>query len=242
VETSIRAVAAAFVFFLGTAANAGIVKYTFQAKVISIAEAENPTAAFVNVMQSDFAGTSVAFGDIFSGSFQYDTSVGLGSYQPVQQPGVVSRMYDSGPADVITYVDKATGLTFSSLPSLNWLGSSQVQDSLPVPGAFATDYFGMTHGAMDSSFFASATIFMSDISGNAFQSAVMPAELSLAAFQSARLTGSFLRLSDNGFMMFSAGLTSLERAEVPEPASAFLFALAASGLVGARRMRRSAQR
>jgi hypothetical protein len=32
-------------------------------------------AAFVDVMQSDFAGTPVAMGDIVTGSFQYDTSV-----------------------------------------------------------------------------------------------------------------------------------------------------------------------
>ena len=224
---------------LGSAVQAAVLTYSYQARVSSIVENAGPDAPFVYVSQSGFAGTPVALGDTVTGSFQYDTSVRLGNYQPPQQAGVDNRMYDSGENDYISYVDNQTGLAFTSSLALNWLGLNQVRDSVPVPGGYAADYFGMTRGAMTDTMFSSATIFMDDIFGNAFQSAAMPTQLSLAAFQGTTLSGSFLRLSDKAYMSFSAEMTSLERVEVPEPDSAALFAIAAGGLFGLRRMRRT---
>jgi hypothetical protein len=85
-----------------------VLTYTYQARVSSIVENAGPGADFVGVAQSDFAGTPVAIGDIVTGSFQYDTSVVLGSYQPAQEAGVDYRLYRSGPNDYITYADKRT--------------------------------------------------------------------------------------------------------------------------------------
>jgi hypothetical protein len=238
VKTIIGAAAAGLAFFLSTGAHAAIVTYTYQAKVASITVQENPAGDFMNVAQSGFAGKSVALGDFITGSFQYDTTAGLSSYQPPAQAGVTYQMYDSGVTDYISYVDQTTGLTFESMQSMNWLGNTLVRDSSPVPGAFAADYFGMTRQTSDGVIFQGATIFLDDLYGNAFQSTALPTELSLSSFQYPSLASSFLRISDSGFMMFSADITSLERVEVPEPSSAFLFAIAASGLFGLRRLRR----
>jgi hypothetical protein len=239
VKLFVRVLVAGVAFFVGSAAQAMVVTYTYQARVSSIVENAGPNAGFVGVKQSDFAGTPVMIGDLITGSFQYDTSVALGSYQPAQEAGVDYRMYVSGANDYITYVDKRTGLAFASMPSLNWLNSTQVHDSVPVPGDFAADYFSMDRSASDDVMYASAHIWLDDVYGNAFQSAAMPTQLELAAFQYGSVDGSFLRISDRAYMSFSADISSLNRVDLPEPSSAFLFAIAAGGLFGLRRMRRA---
>jgi hypothetical protein len=225
-----------------SAAHATIVTYTFQAKVSSITERLNPNGDFVDVLQSGFAGTPVAIGDIVTGSFRYDTSVALGSYQPDQKPGLDYRMYDAGTMDSISYVDRTTGLAITSQPTLNWLGSYQVHDSVPIAGDFASDFFSMLLHAEPDGLFATSRLMLMDLYGNAFQSAAVPKELILSAFQYATVGGSFLRDSDDGWMSFSADITSLERVgtDVPEPGSAALFAIAAAGLFGLRKTRRRA--
>lgn len=238
----IRILAAGLACYLGSAAQAAVVSYTYQARVNSIVENAGPDAPFINVKQSNLGGTLVLLGDLVTGSFQYDTSVGLGSYQPDQKPGVDYRAYKSGEKDYINYVDEKTGLTFASDLSLNWLGLNQVMDSQPIPGGYASDFYSMVRYTSGDTLFASADIFLDDVYGNAFQSAAMPAQLSLGAFQFATLEGSFLRLSDSAYMQFTANITSLERVEVPEPGSAALFAIAASGLFGLRKKRRPAGR
>jgi hypothetical protein len=238
VKTIIGAAAAGLAFFLSTGAHAAIVTYTYQAKVASISLLENPDGNFIRVTQSGFAGTSVALGDFITGSFQYDTTAGLSSYQPAAEPGAVSQMYASGATDYIRYADQNTGLAFESMQSMNWLGLTQVRDSIPVPGAYASDYFSMTRQTSDDVIFRAASISLYDLYGNVFQSAALPTELSLSSFQYATLQAGFLRISDSGYMSFSADITSLERAEVPEPSTAFLFAIAAGGLFGLRRLRR----
>lgn len=236
----IQFLVAGLVCCFGSAAHATIVTYTYQAKVASIKERINPSADFVQVTQSGVAGTSVALGDIVTGSFRYDTSVGLSSYQPEQQAGSNSIMYDSGPNDYINFVDRNTGLAFSSQPSMNSSGLTEIVDGVPVPGAFASDMFAMLLGSMNDTMFASANIWLHDLHGNAFQGTAIPTELKLSAFQFASVEGSFLRSSDDAFMYFTADFSSLERvgADVPEPGSAFLFAIAAGGMFGLRRIRR----
>jgi hypothetical protein len=242
VKPVIQVLAVGLACCLGSAAQAAVVSYTYQAKVSSIVENAGPDLPFINVKQSNLGGTPVLLGDIVTGSFQYDTSVGLGSYQPDQQPGRDYRAYRSGEKDYINYVDKKTGLAFASDPSLNWLGLDQVMDSLPIPGGYAADFYSMVRYTSNDTLFASASLFLDDVFGNAFQSAAMPGQLSLGAFQFATLEGSFLRLSDSAYMSFTADITSLERVELPEPDSAALFAIAAGGLFGLRRMRRVAGR
>jgi hypothetical protein len=84
-------------------------------------------------------------------------------------------------------------------------------------------------------------VTMSDSSGKAFPSSAIPTQLSLAAFDQASVSGFFIERRVNPrFMNFSADITSLERvdADVPEPSSALLFAIAAGGLFGLRKRRR----
>lgn len=233
-----RVLAAGLICLVGNAAQALVLTYKYQARVSSIVENAGPGAAYVDVTQSDFSGTSVAIGDIVTGSFQYDTSVALGSYQPAQEAGVDYRVYASGANDFVTYVDKRSGLAFTSMPSLNWLGLNQVHDSVPIPGNFASDFFSMSRSADNDTMYASALMWFDDLYGNAFQSGAMPTQLDLAAFQVASVDGSFMRLSDRAHMSFSADISSLDRVDLPEPSSAFLFAIAAGGLLGLRRMRR----
>jgi hypothetical protein len=232
-----RILAAGLICFVANAAQAMVVTYTYQARVNSIVENAGPGEAFVDVMQSNFAGTPVSIGDIVTGSFQYDTSVALGSYQPDPEAGVDYRLYRSGSNDYITYVDKRSGLAFTSMPTLSWLGLNQIHDSVPIPGNFAADFFSMERSAITDTMYAGAQMWFNDLYGNAFQSGAMPTQLDLAAFQFASVDGSFMRLSDSAYMRFSADISSLERVDLPEPSSAFLFAIAAGGLFGLRRMR-----
>jgi hypothetical protein len=233
--------AAGLIFSAGSAAQAMVLTYTYQAKVSSVVENAGPGAAFVDVTQSDFAGTPVAIGDIVTGSFQYDTSVALGSYQPAQEAGVDYRVYASGANDYITYVDKRSGLAFTSMPTLNWLGLNQIHDSVPTSGNFAPDFFSMSRSAINDTMYAGAQMWFNDLYGNAFQSGAMPTQLDLAAFQFASVDATFLRVSDKAYMRFSADISSLQRVDLPEPSSAFLFAIAAGGLFGLRRMRRTSR-
>lgn len=235
----IQVIAVGLACCLGSAAQAAIVTYTYQAKVGSISEKANPNAGFVDVTRSTIAGTPVAIGDILTGSFQYDTSVGLYRFQPSQQPGAEDRMYNSGASDYISYVDKNTGLAFSSLTSQNWLGSNQVRNGVPGSGASAYDVFSMMRNAVNGVTSATVDLRLYNFNGDALQSAAMPTELSLAAFQYASIESSFLRLSDNASLYLSASITSLEHVDIPEPGTALLFAIAGSGLFGLRRMRRS---
>jgi hypothetical protein len=234
-----RVLAAGLICFVGNAAQAMVLTYTYQARVSSIVENAGPGMAFIDVTQSDFAGTPVAIGDIVTGSFRYDTSVALVSYQPPQDAGVDYRVYASGANDYITYVDKRSGLAFTSMPSLNWLGLNQVHDSVPIPGNYAADFFSMGRSADNDIMYASALMWFDDLYGNAFQSGAMPTQLDLAAFQFASVDGSFMRLSDRAYMSFSADISSLERVDLPEPSSALLFVIAAGGLFGLRRVRRA---
>lgn len=232
-----KILAAASIAILSTGAHAAIVKYRYDAQVTAVTEYDPATDIYTDVGSSAFAGTAVAVGDRISGVFQFDSFAGLSSYQPAQTPGAIVRSYDAGATDFISYVDQDSALAFTSMPSLNWLGMSFVQDSAPVPGAFATDSFLMTLPATDGAFFNGATMWLADAYGNAFGSAGMPSTLDLAAFQSAGMEAGFLRISDKAYMGFSADLTSLERVDVPEPGSLCLFAIAGSALLRTRRKR-----
>jgi len=124
-------------------------------------------------------------------------------------------------------------LAFSSMPELNWLGMTFVQDSAPVSGELTSDNFFMTRAATGGVFFNGATLWLDDLTGTAD----MPATLDLSVFQFASLNAGFLRVSDKAFMGFSADLSSLERADVPEPGSLGLLAIAGVGLLRVRRRR-----
>lgn len=232
-----KVLAAVSVALLSVGAHAEVVKYRYTAKVSTVSEYDPATGTITQLSGSDFAGTPVAIGDTISGLFQYDTAVGLSDYQPTQQPGSVDRSYNAGATDFISYLDHDTSLAFASMPTMNWLGSTFVQDSVPVPGAFASDNFFMERYEQDDVFFKGAIIFLDDLYGNAFDTADMPAALDPSAFQYGSVDGSFMRTSDFNFMSFSADMTALERVAVPEPGSALLFAVAGAMLLGVRRRR-----
>jgi hypothetical protein len=232
-----KVLAAATIALLSAGAHAEIVKYRFDAKVTSVTEYDPATGIYTDVGSSAFAGADVTIGDTISGLFQYDTSVGPSDYQPTQAPGSLYRSFNSGAADAVSYLDWNTSLAFSSTPELNWLGKTFVQDSAPVPGSSTSDSLLLSRAATDGVFFNGATIWLNDLSGTAFGTADMPATLDLNAFQFASLNAGFLRVSDKAFMGFSAELSSLERADVPEPGSMALFAIAGAGLLRVRRRR-----
>jgi hypothetical protein len=232
-----KVLAAASIAILSSGAHAAIVTYRYDAKVTTVTEYDPATDIYTDVAGSAFAGASVAVGDRISGFFQFDSSAGLSSSQPTQAPGALIRSYDSAATDFISYVDQDTALAFSSMPSLNGLGMTFVQDSTPVPGGVASDYFLMSLPATDGAFFNGASMWLNDPSGNVFGSAGMPSTLDLSAFQDASVEAGFLRVSDKAFMGFSADLTALERADVPEPGSLCLFVIAGTALLRTRRRR-----
>jgi hypothetical protein len=232
-----KVLAAVSIALLSAGAHAGIVKYRFDATVTSVTEYDPVADLYTDVGGSAFAGTGVAVGDAISGFVQYDTAVALSGEQPAQPPGASYRAYQSGAVDAIGYLDRNTSLAFASMPELNWLGMSFVQDSAPAPGTSTPDNFSMTRAATDGVFFNGATLWLNDLSGKAFGTADLPASLDLSAFQFASLNAGFLRVSDKAFMGFSADITALERADVPEPGSMGLFAIAGAALLRVRRKR-----
>lgn len=225
------------VALMASAANAAVIKYAYEARVSTVWEYDSQTSSITYLDSSDFAGTPVANGDLVQGFFQYDTSAGLSSYQPDQQPGSVFRSYNLGATNFISYLDGNTSLGFGSMPAMNWFGGIMVQDSVPVPGSYANDFLSYDAYADNEAMFSSAGMWFDDVFGNAFSDAGMPPELDLGAFQYASVDGSFVRHSDGDQMHFSADLTSLKRADVPEPSSGLLFLIAGASLFAASRKR-----
>jgi hypothetical protein len=241
VKFLIQVLVAGLVCCIGNAAHATIVTYNYKSTVGYITERLIPNGDYEQVAESNIAGKPVAIGDILIGSFQYDTSVGLSSYQPQQEPGLNYRLYKSAENDYISYVDVTTGLALASQPSLNFLGLTQIYDHVAIPGVYSGDFFSMKLNMSNEIVFASMGVYFSDMFGTALQSAAMPEELDINAFEYPTVNSSFLRQSDGAYMYFWATITSLERveADVPEPSTAFLFALGAGGLFGLRRLRRA---
>lgn len=218
-------------------ANAAVIKYAYQARVSTLWEYDSQTDAITYVDRSDFAGTPIAKGDLIQGFFQYDTSAGLSSYQPDQQPGSVYRCYDSGATNSISYRDPATSLQFGSMPAMNSPCGVQIQDSVPVPGGYASDFLYLSGIADSPAMFSSAGMWFDDVYGHAFSDAGLPLQIDLSAFQYASVNSAFVRRSDGDQMQFSADLTSVDRVDVPEPSSIFLFFAAGACVFAARRAR-----
>lgn len=221
----------------GAGAQAAIVKYAYTAKVGTILERDGAADTYTYVNQSGFGGASVAVGDVLSGFIQYDTSAKLSSYQPASEPGKDYRIYAAGSSDYITYVDQNTSMAFESMLSWNMIGTTSILDSAPVANGYASDYFSMTRAAVDDTMIRDADLWLHDLYGNAFRDTAIPAQLNLASFQFASISGSFIERNSSNWMQFSANLTALEQVEVPEPNGASLFAVAGLALFGLIRKR-----
>lgn len=222
---------------IASSANAAVVKYAYEARVRLLWEYDRQTDTTTNVDHSDFAGAGISKGDLIGGFFQYDTSAGLSAFQPSQEPGSVYRSYNSGATNFISYVDMATGLRFESMQWMNWPGAVAVKDSVPVAGAYASDFVSLSSNAGNAAMFSNASLFFDDVFGNALTNADIPLQLDLGAFPDSSMSGGFLRRSDRNQMDFYADLTSMRRVDVPEPSSSFLFLVAGMGLFAARRAR-----
>jgi hypothetical protein len=235
---SLAKVVAGLACCLGNAAQATIVTYTYEARVGYMVEMPPLNAPWVDVAQSNFAGTPVAIDDILIGSFQYDTSVNLRSQQSNAYPGLDYRLYEAEATDYIRYVDKNTGLAAAaSRPYAYGPWPTEVLDG---PGDWPADRFSMSRYVENDVMSTVVDITFSDWEGSSWHSAAIPVELNLASFQYAAV-GSTFRNKDGAAMIFYAYITSLERVdtEVPEPSSALLFAIAAGGLFSLRKMRRA---
>lgn len=232
-KSLIQVLAAGLICCVGSVAQATIITYNYQAKVISSNYAS----------QRDGIGTPVAIDDILTGVIQYDTAAALDTYQPYPASYEETHIYDAGLNDYISYFDKATGSTFASIPA-SWAGNAYVTDGKKFATISGSDTFEISHITSVVGGTVQMKFYLYNSSGTAFQSAALPTHLDLAAFQSAYLQGIFRNSGETESMGFLARLTSLERegADVPEPSTAFLFAIAAGGLFGLHKLRRPSRR
>lgn len=237
----LQTLTAGFAMMLGAGAHATVVKYAYEAKVTSVSEFDSATQTYIYPQQSAFADKSVAIGNVIKGFFEYDTSAKLSTYQPPQEPGSKYMAYDLE-AGRINYVDQATGLAFDSSAiispgSIFSIGSIFVQDSLPIVEGYASDFFSMFQHVWYGDAKVESNIWLDDVYGHAFSESTLPVKLDLAAFQFAHIESTYASSMSGNRISFFADLTSLQRTEVPEPASAFLFAIAGAALIGAKRRR-----
>lgn len=217
-------------------AQAAVVSYRYTATIDTLVEKNLATGGYDILTESAFPGFPLKRGDVVKGTFSYDTVAKLSTYQPRQQAGSQWFMYDTSSGDYMNYLHAPTGHTVRSDPALAWLGTIQVHDG----GESRPDFFSMTMRGWNTDFFYSSRLFLWNPDGAAFPDASVPARLDSSLFSYMTMGGSFMHMNDDGWMEFSATLTSLEQvgAEIPEPGAGFLLVAGAAGLVAARRRAR----
>jgi hypothetical protein len=230
---------------LALPAEAAIVRYDFTARVGDMFEWDGTTKTSTTVAYSAMPGRAFQVGDLWAGSFVYDSTMVLNAgYQPAPLPTSTYLLYRGFMETTVQ--NAATGFRFSSGPESAWQALAQIRDAQP-----GTDIDGFHFTTYASGInFESAGISLYDHDGTALTSPAPPPRLELSDFEYRGVSYAFLRRSDGSQMHASAEITSLTwvdlpdgagpTGEAPESGSAALMAL--GSLVGYLRRRRAPRR
>ncbi len=213
-----------FLFLLALSANsfAGLIEYKFSGFINQMFEHSGATDENTNVTSSSLFGFDIAIGDIFTGSFIYDSDALESSYR-ADHPDRNSAVYQNS---VFDFRFSVGGYEYQDMSPAGILDSLVVSNdsSIGHPDAFSVQSSNSL-----SSYYSGASMGFFDADGDAFDDFTLPTELDLNDFLGyGYFHSSLLNRDTEDQLHFYGHATSITK--VSEPSSIILLLLGCIGL------------